>query len=150
MSIDRRADVALEQHLRAHILRHNFEAERTHWEWHGLFKSQSQPPVTHLLQQTHTFQSFLNSFTNWRPSIQIHEPIQSFTVGYWYEGKAQGDQWQQIHSRGILVTEETWRGRATFMDAESNWDGFDVTGSHWAGKDEEFRDLSFCLIHLDA
>jgi hypothetical protein len=36
-------------------------AEDTSWVWHQLLKPQSSPPVTHLLQQGHTTQSFPNS-----------------------------------------------------------------------------------------
>ena len=45
------------------------------WGWCGFLKPQSVHPVTFLLQQGHTSQSFPNSSTNWGPSIQTHEPM---------------------------------------------------------------------------
>jgi hypothetical protein len=39
----------------------------------SLLKPQRPPPVTHLLQQGHTSQAFLNSSTNSAPSIQTYE-----------------------------------------------------------------------------
>lgn len=39
--------------------------------------------------------------------------------------------------------------KSHFYGFRSDWDGFDVTELHWAGKDEESRDLRFYLGHLD-
>lgn len=34
-----------------------------------------EPPVTQLLQQGYSCLAFPNSSTNWRPSIQVYEPV---------------------------------------------------------------------------
>jgi hypothetical protein len=49
------------------------QAESESWAWCGLLKPQSLLPVTHLLQQGHTSQSFPSSSTSWEPNIQIYE-----------------------------------------------------------------------------
>ena len=49
---------------------------KRHWEGHQSFeisRPSPPPPVTHLLQQGHTSQSFPNSSTNRSPSIQTDE-----------------------------------------------------------------------------
>lgn len=57
-------------------------------------KPQSPPLETHLFQQSHSFQSFPNSPTNYRPSIQTCEPtgailIQTTTTSFLWETAAE-------------------------------------------------------------
>lgn len=37
-------------------------------------------PITHLLQQGHTFQSFQNNAINWKPNIQKYEFISAILI----------------------------------------------------------------------
>ena len=68
--------VALDQYLRA--LNPDMQAtdRERDWAWSGLLNLQCQRSVTHLLHQGHiSYPSQM--FTNWAPSIQIHEPMEA-------------------------------------------------------------------------
>lgn len=51
-----------------------------HWAQCGLWKHQSPPSRTQLLQQGHTFYSFPNSSTQWAPNIQIYDSIGAILI----------------------------------------------------------------------
>lgn len=75
----RRQEGLVSQRLRASVMIHKHEAQRTNWEWPGLWKPRSPSPVTHL-QKDHTFQSLPNSSTEWCQSIQTYEHTEAILI----------------------------------------------------------------------
>ena len=63
-----RQDMA-SRRLRAQTLNPKHKTEKVNWEWCQPLKPQSPPPVTHFLSRGHTSQAYLNTTTNWGPSI---------------------------------------------------------------------------------
>lgn len=63
---------------RGHISVHKQKAEKANWKWDKAKQSQNLSLVTYFLQQaSHPKWSItsLNSATNWRQGVQIHEPL---------------------------------------------------------------------------
>lgn len=129
----------LEMELKAFVLSHKQKAERPNWKRPQPLDSLSWPPVAHLSQWAHTFQTSPNSATNREP-IQMSETMGDISSRPWHQAV-----WKEsISKRHGLLLVPTMQGlwlNSDFLDTQLEiWRKYETTmlliSVHW--KDPAF------------